>query len=220
MRERNLKILVIGATSGIGLCTVEQANSRGHSVRAMARGASDLQLNGALLERFPGDALDPNTVGRAIDGMDAIIMALGIRERPAMIWEDETLFSEATRVLMDAMEAAGMRRLLAITGFGAGRSREAMSRIERLGHGAVLGRVYADKTRQEALIEKSELDWTIVRPVILTNGAKTGRVKVLTDPGTWRNGLVSRADVACYLLDAVENALNIREDVVIARAPA
>jgi putative NADH-flavin reductase len=63
----------------------------------------------------------------------------------------------------------------------------------------------------------SDLDWTIARPVILTKGAKTGRVRVLDDPATWRNGLISRADVAGYLLDAVETGRDIRKDVVLAR---
>ena len=80
-----------------------------------------------------------------------------------------------------------------------------------------MGRPYADKDRQEKLITGSDLDWTIVRPVILTNGAKSGRLKVLRDPSSWRNGLVSRADVASYLIDAVEEGLDIRADVVLAR---
>jgi uncharacterized protein YbjT (DUF2867 family) len=146
-----------------------------------------------------------------------VIYALGIRERLAMLWEEETLFSETTRVLIDAMGAGGVRRLVAVTGFGAGRSRDAMSFVERAGHKAVLGRPYADKDRQEALIEASDLDYTIVRPVILTNSARTGRFKVLREPAQWRNGLIPRADVAAYLVDAVEQGLDLRADVVLAR---
>jgi uncharacterized protein YbjT (DUF2867 family) len=92
-----------------------------------------------------------------------------------------------------------------------------MSTLERMGHGAILGKPYADKDRQEALILESDLDWTIARPVILTKGGKSKRVRVLRDPSAWRNGLVSRADVAGYLLDAVEQGLDIRGDVVLAR---
>ena len=92
-----------------------------------------------------------------------------------------------------------------------------MSSIERLGHRAILGRPYADKDRQEAMIMESEIDWTIVRPVILTNSAKSRRLKVLRDPSSWRNGLVSRRSGACYLVDAVEDALDIRADVVLTR---
>jgi len=211
-----MHLLIIGATSGIGARTRETALSRGHRVRAMARGADTLEPADAL-EPFPGDATNADDVTRALDGVDAVIMALGIRERLAMLWEDERLFSDATKVLLPAMEAAGVSRLIAVTGFGAGRSRSAMSTLESIGHKAVLGRPYADKDRQEALILDSPLDWTIARPVILTNNKATGQYRVLRDPKDWRNGLISRADVADYLVKAAEEGLDIRTDVVLAR---
>ena len=134
-----------------------------------------------------------------------------------MIWAEETLFSETTEALIEAMGTAGVSRLVAVTGFGAGRSYAAMSSLEKLGHGALLGRVYADKSRQEDMIMKSALDWTIARPVILTNGAASGRIRVLAEPEAWGNGLISRADVGAYVVRAVTEELNIREDVVLKR---
>ncbi|MEM9009982.1 MAG: NAD(P)-binding oxidoreductase [Pseudomonadota bacterium] len=209
-------ILVMGATSGIGALAVEEAIGRGLPVRAFARGADQLAPRD-LLEPVAGDARRPEDIAAALSGTRAVIYALGIKERLAMLWEEETLFSETTRGLIEAMGVTGLRRLVAVTGFGAGRSRQAMSALERFGHKMVLGKPYADKDRQEALILESDLDWTIARPVILTKGAKSGRARVLRDPAEWRNGLVSRADVAAYLVDAVEQDLDIRADVVLAR---
>lgn len=206
----------MGATSGIGKCALEEALSRGIPVRAFARSAADLPEREGL-ERVSGDALDPQAVSDAVIGTQAVIYALGIRERLAMLWEKETLFSESTNILLTAMEAAGIKRLVAVTGFGAGRSADAMSSVERMGHRAILGRPYADKDRQEELIMASALDWTIVRPVILRNSAKTGRINVMRDPKTWRNGLISRADVGAHLIDTVLDGLDIRTDVVISR---
>ena len=88
-----------------------------------------------------------------------------------------------------------------------------MSKLESLGHKAVLGKPYADKDRQEALIMESDLDWTIARPVILTKGPKSGRLTVLRDSSTWRNGLISRKDVATYLVDAVEQDPHVLQGV-------
>jgi putative NADH-flavin reductase len=205
----------MGATSGIGALAVDEAVGRGLPVRAFSRGADSLGTSD-LVTPVAGDARSPEDVSAALTGVRAVIYALGIKERLAMLWQEETLFSESTRVLLDAMKTARTKRLVAVTGFGAGRSRGAMSSIERLGHRAILGKPYADKDRQETLIAESDLDWTIVRPVILTRRPKTGRVQILRDPSTWRNGLVSRADVASYLIDAVENDLDIRADVVLA----
>ena len=206
----------MGATSGIGKLAMQEATSRGLAVRAFARSADELDPHD-LIEPVAGDAKSSEHVRRALDGAGSIIYALGIKERLSMLWEKETLFSESTRVLLDAMQAQGPKRLVAVTGFGAGRSKNAMSLIERSGHRAILGKPYADKDRQEALITETDLDWTIARPVILTNGEKSGKYKVLRDPSEWRNGLIPRADVAAYLVDAVENGLDIRADVVLSR---
>lgn len=209
-------ILIMGATSGIGAKAVEEALSRGLPVRAFARSADTMDpLEG--LEPWKGDALVAEDVRSALKGVGAVIYALGIKERLAMLWEEETLFSQSTRVLIDAMEDIGPKRLVVVTGFGAGRSRMAMSKLESIGHKAFLGRPYADKDRQEEMILASDLDWTIARPVILTNNAKSGKVSVLRDPSTWKNGLISRADTAAYLIDAVEQDLDIGADVVLRR---
>ncbi|MEM8970507.1 MAG: NAD(P)H-binding protein [Pseudomonadota bacterium] len=209
-------ILVMGATAGIGACAVQEIVGRGLTVRAFARGASKLMADD-LLTPVPGNARDLEAVTNAVLGVRAVIYALGIKERLAMLWEEETLFSDSTKVLVDAMHAAQVCRLVAVTGFGAGRSRTAMSTLEKIGHRLVLGKPYADKDRQEGLILESDLDWTIARPVILTKGAKSGRMQVLRETNEWRNGLVSRADVASYLVDAVENDLDVQKDVVLAR---
>jgi putative NADH-flavin reductase len=209
-------ILIMGATSGIGRCAMDEAVRRGLSVRAAARGADTLEATD-LIEPFKGDANSAEDVARALSGARAVIYALGIRERIAMLWEEETLFSETTRVLLDEMAKANISRLIVVTGFGAGRSKSAMSWVERTGHRAILGKPYADKDRQEEMVTASPLDWTIVRPVILTKGARSETYKVLREPKQWRNGLISRASVAHYLIDAVEQNLDVRADVVLAR---
>ncbi len=209
-------ILIMGATSGIGRCAMDEAVQRGLTVRAFARSADMLEASD-LVEPFKGDATSPGDVAQALKGVRAVIYALGITERLAMLWEEETLFSETTKVLLGAMAQSDVSRLVVVTGFGAGRSKAAMSWVERTGHRALLGKPYADKDRQEALIEASPLDWTIVRPVILTNGARTEDYRVLRDPKSWRNGLISRASVAHYLIDAVEQGLDVRADVVLTR---
>ncbi|MGY6547748.1 MAG: NAD(P)-dependent oxidoreductase [Roseinatronobacter sp.] len=213
---KDMPIVVLGATSGIGALTVEAALKQGLKVRGVARSAAALEPREGL-EPVAGDARNREDLVRAVEGARAVIYALGIKERPAMLWEHETLFSQTTATLIDVMAQLGVKRLVAVTGFGAGRSRSAMSRLEKLGHDLLLGRVYADKTRQEELIINSALAWTIARPVILTKGAFTGKARVLVQPQDWRNGLVSRRDVADYLVRAVVDDLNMRQDVVLAR---
>jgi len=204
-----MKVLVMGASRGIGLETVKAGLVAGHVMRAMARGVGGAP-DSPRLERIQADAMKPDDVARALEGVDAVVQALGVKITPASVARPASLFSGATDILLRAMPQAGVRRLIAVTGFGAGESREAMSMLERIGHDAILGRIYADKGRQEAAIAASDLDWTIVRPGILTNGRQRGVYRVLTAPETWRNGLISRADVAHFVIGALDDPATIR----------
>lgn len=208
--------LILGATTGIGKLTLDAALARGQAVRAFARTADQLPEH-PNLEPMVGDATDPSAVARAVEGVSAVIYTIGAKERPFLKRDTVTLFSSTTEILLQAMETAGVKRLVLVTGFGAGRSKQAMSAIEQAGHNFLLGRFYRDKDIQEEKVMASPLDWTIVRPVILTNGAASGAFNVIREPEDWRNGLIARADVAAYLVDATEQGLDIRKDVVLAR---
>lgn len=200
------KLLVVGASRGIGLETVKAALLAGHSIRALARSAARIPINNAALDKISGDALDSDTIRNALQTVNVVIQTLGVDIEPRAIFERTTLFSQSTRTLVDAMKAVGVKRLIAVTGLGAGDSR---------GHGGLLydtvvfplllKRVYDDKDVQEWIIRSSGLDWTIVRPGLLTNSPATGRYRVLTVPQDWRFGRISRADVADFLVRQVDD---------------
>lgn len=196
-------VLVIGASQGIGLETVKLALAQGHRVRAFARSAATMAAEGEGLERFAGDARDATAVARALEGMEVVIQSLGAGEkgRPTVLLTGTDLFSAATRILIDAMKAGGVRRLLAVTGLGAGDSRGRGGLLyDAIAFPLFLKRIYDDKDVQEQMIRASGLDWTIVRPGLLTGGLATGQVRALTDPKEWTMGPVRRADVADFLL--------------------
>ncbi|MCJ2080289.1 NAD(P)-dependent oxidoreductase [Methylobacterium sp. J-090] len=208
-------VLVLGASKGVGLETAKAALAAGHRVRAFARSASGIDLSGKVLERFTGDALDAGDVARALDGVDVVVQALGVSTRDLL--GPVRLFSDATSLLVPAMERAGVDRLIAVTGFGAGDSRDAIGPLQRLPFRLMLGRAYDDKDAQEMRIRRSGLAWTLVRPGILTNGAATGRYRVLTEPSTWRNGLIARADVAGYIVGQIAEPSHAGRAVVLVR---
>lgn len=119
-------ILVIGGSQGIGLAVCRFAISKGHRVRAMSRrGQLPADIAGAC-EAFIGDARNSEDVARALGGIDVVVQALGVPPSLDLIFKPVTLFSESTRVLLPAMKQAGVGKLVAVTGFGAGDSDAAM----------------------------------------------------------------------------------------------
>jgi putative NADH-flavin reductase len=209
------RVLVIGASRGIGVEVVRQALGRGLAVRALARSADRMAYSAPNLEKQGGSALDADDVAAALAGVDAVVLTLGMRPGLEMLLGPVRLFSAATRVIVPAMERAGIGRLICVTGFGAGDSRQTIGSLESVPFRLLLGRAYDDKDVQERLIRESGLDWVIARPVILTDGPKTGRYQALDRPETWRNGFISRADVADFLLNQVEGDVWLRKSPVL-----
>jgi putative NADH-flavin reductase len=197
------RVLIIGASQGIGLETTRQALDAGHDVRALARSAAGISLSNPKLEKMRGDALNSQDVETALNRVEVVIQTLGVSL--GSLFRPVHLFSEATRILVAAMTAHGVRRLICVTGFGAGDSSSSISCVQRIPFQLVFGRAYQDKSVQEGLIRESSLDWTIARPGVLTGGARAGRYKILEKPSQWRNGTISRSDVADFLVRQIED---------------
>jgi uncharacterized protein YbjT (DUF2867 family) len=196
------KILVLGATGGTGRWIVSQALARGHEVVALVRSLEKgRDLKGAKL--VVGDARDARSLREALKGVDAVVSALGT---PASPFREVTLLSEVTRTLVEAMKAAGVSRLVAITGMGAGDSKGHGGFVfDKLIFPLLLRNVYADKDRQEAIVRESGLDWVLVRPMILNDKPGGGAVRALTDLSEVHGGTISRQDVASFVLDQVSD---------------
>lgn len=197
-----MKLVVIGASHGIGLELLQQVLSSGHQVTAVVRSPQRLLIRNENLKVIKGDILEKGAIEEAVKGEDAVCLTIGIKptRRPVSV------FSKGTKTVVKAMEKLSCQRLICVTGIGAGNSR---------GHGGffydkiinplLLKTIYEDKDRQEAIVRDSGLDWVIVRPGFLTNGPRIGKYRVLTDLSGVKAGKISRADVADFILrEAVE----------------
>jgi uncharacterized protein YbjT (DUF2867 family) len=190
-----MKILVIGATGGTGRQIVREAAAKGHSIVALVRSkakANDL-ADAQLVE---GDARDEGALFRALEGCSGVISSLGTSLSP---FKEVTLLSSAARALVKAMDRQKVRRLVCITGMGAGDSAGHGGFVfDKLFFPLLLAKVYQDKDRQEEIIRSSTLDWVIVRPGALSNKPATGKIRALTDLSNIHGGSIPRADVAAF----------------------
>jgi putative NADH-flavin reductase len=165
------------------------------------------------VERRRGDALNEADVDAALDDIDVVVQALGVGASD--LFQPVSLFSDATRILVSAMERRRIKRLIAVTGFGAGDSRDAISCLQLVPFRLFLGRAYDDKDVQERIIRNSKLDWTIVRPGILTNGSHSRHYQVLVKPSQWQNGFISRKDVADFIAHSINSEEYVRQTPVL-----
>lgn len=213
------RILVIGGSSGTGAGVVKRATEAGHSVRAMSRSGSVPDDVEGDCEGFTGNAREEEDTRRALNDIDIVVQTLGVPVSLKLITHPVTLFSETTRVLLPLMKQAGISRLISVTGFGAGDSHSSINCLQRLPFRIFLKNAYDDKTIQEDLITSSDLNWLVVRPGVLTPGDRTGKYNVLMDQKAWRNGLISRADVADFIVSQAGPDGLSREKPVLIRYP-
>ena len=208
-----MRVLIIGASRGIGLETTRQALEAGYGVRAFARSkAANLNSNPSL-ENIRSDALNVEDVKAALVGVDVVIQTLGVGIRE--LFRPVHLFSQSTEILIGAMKTQKVKRLICVTGFGAGDSRASIRCLQRFPFQVVFGRAYDDKSLQEQLIKDSELDWTIARPGILTSGRRTNHYKILSEASQFRNGIISRANVADFLVRQIVDQSYIHKAPVL-----
>jgi putative NADH-flavin reductase len=190
-----VKILILGATGATGQILMREALAQDHEVTALARDPSAVAPEDPRLRVLQGNALDVSSVEAAVAGQDAVLSALGTRSvRPT------TLFSESTQNLISAMNKHGVRRLVCLTGVGAGDSKGHVGFLyDRIMLPFVVKNIYEDKTRQEEAIKQSDLDWVIVRPARLTDEPAKGEYNVFLG-GSYTAKTISRADVVSFML--------------------
>ncbi len=198
-----MNISVIGASAGVGLETVKRALQRGHKVTALSRSEIHLPA-GPDFVAIKGDATKSEDLKRALQHADAVIVTLGVKITNKPV----TLFSDFARVLLELHKKSKYQvPFVILTGFGAGESSKyPYSVLARVAFKTVLKDAYADKTRMEELIARSDLKWVIVRPGPLTNDPLTENYRVETR--LFRKIPVcniSRADLADYMVKQAEN---------------
>ena len=209
-----MKLLVIGGTRGTGREVVLAAHAAGHELTLLARNAERISLPVTGVRVVAGDARDADDIERAVAGQHAVVWTVGI----APTRKPVDIFSRGTQFLLAAMRKHGVRRLICVTGVGAGDSRgHGGFFYDRILQPLFMQTIYEDKDRQEALLRASDIDRTVVRPGFLTNGPATGLARALTDLDGVTAGRVSRAEVAAFIIENLETGDYRRTAVLLTR---
>jgi len=198
----NGPILVFGGNRGTGLGIVRELRARGESVTVAVRGSSNISDLKALgVDVVIADALQRETVDVAIRSKPfvSVVSTLGTSrgeqaQRPDFI---------GNRNVIDAAKAAGIQRMLLVTVIGAGDSIEAAPLPSR----RFLAEVIELKTRAEDHLRDSGLDYTIIRPGGLTDGAPSDKAYLAEDAATF--SFIARADLAKLVVDALGDPTTI-----------
>ncbi|HEX6048203.1 MAG TPA: NAD(P)H-binding protein [Gemmatimonadaceae bacterium] len=212
-----MRLLVLGASGGVGRWLTRFAAEGGHEVTALVRPTATFDAP-ANVRVIRGDVLDAATLAAAVQGQDAVASCLGLRRASKAPWaalkSPPDLTACVTASLVPIMERSGPRRIVAISAGGVAESITQLSAPVRwlvsAGNVAV---AYRDLAEMERLLSASRLDWLAVRPVTLMDGKPTGRAGPVTRYGLF--SIIRRADVAAWMLGGLVRKTPFIEQTVL-----
>jgi len=220
-----MKLTIFAATGGIGRQILKQAVAAGHDVTAVVRNPKKLSRQVRVVTADLA-AADPAVLESAVDGADAVLSGLGPRSN-----SEAGVARQGTRAIVAAMQATGVRRIVVVSAAPIGTvpspgrpkppkhdpgdgffMRHLFSPLTK----AALRKHYADLALMEDILRDSGLDWTVVRPPRLTDKPLTGTYRTAYGQNLRRGFLISRADVAHYMLRVLAQPETIKQATGIA----
>jgi putative NADH-flavin reductase len=213
-----MKILILGITGRTGSLVAEEALKRGHKVVGIARDKNRVKVTGA--EIIEGTPYDYETVKKAIEGCESVISTLNIFP------ESDGLFgkikgpldtmSVSIKNCVNLMPEKNIKRIVVMTAHGVGESFNQLPGFFKLMIKLTnIKYAYADHSVQEKVLENSDLDWTVVRPVGLNDKNENLSILVnLNNEGTIKS-MISRNAVSHFILDCIEKQQYIKQKPAI-----
>lgn len=196
-----MKLLILGATGGIGVELVRQSLERGHSTTAFVRAPERLAPFANRIRLVQGDVLNAAELTPVLEGHDALLSGFG--PRLPLAKADHDLLERFARTLIHSMASSPMRRAVIVsTSF---LFKDAIFPPAHLVGRLFFPRVVKDASAMESIITRSPIDWTLVRPPQLTDKPRTGRFKVRDGRLPAFGFTISRADVAEFMVQTAES---------------
>ena len=157
-----------------------------------------------------GSPLVYDDVKRALTDCDAVLVALNVARKSDWPWaklvSPPDLLEVSMTNIVKAMGETGAKRIITVSAWGVGDSYAEANGIFRfLINKTNVGTAYAGHEQQEKVLKESNLDWTAVRPVGLTNNTKHCPTRVSQKGSTKLKMSISRMDVAIFMLDILDN---------------
>lgn len=210
-----MKIAIFGASGATGLLLTELALTKGHTLTALVRDPAKFSLAG-VVEVVQGDAFDRRAIRRTLEGADAVLSTLGARTLGK-----EDVLERAAPLIVAEMEAMSLKRIVVLGSAGAldtALDKQPAWRawiVENLVYKTFLKWPVASQRAQYGVLAATQLDWTMVMPPMLTNGAPKGSYRVDGDALPRNGSRIARADVAAFMLKQLDSAEWSRKGVYV-----
>ena len=205
-----MTLLILGATGRTGRFLLQESLDRAYRVHAIVRDKNKLPGNSGNLVVFEGSPEDESLLEKAAQGCNAILSTLNVSRTSDFPWaalrSPADLMSKVMAAAIRVARKNGIKRIVVCSAWGTFETKKKMPVWFRwLVDNSKIGLTYKDHERQESLLMASGLDWTIVRPTGLTNSLKPAEIQVALDEKTPLRLMISRQQVARFMLDTLKS---------------
>lgn len=215
-----MEILLIGASKGLGLQILKEAIKKEIKVNCLIRKKSKLNLKSPFLKKIYGDATNYRDLEKSVGNSEVIISTINVCRRNIIPWS--ALTNSKTTVSTFAKNTLNLsknniNRIITISAWGVGDSIDDIPKLFKLLiKFSNLKYPYMDHDLHEKIIEKSNFNWTILRPSALTNEQKYH--EVVSHEGNNNPRLtVGRKSLARFIIGIIENKSYFKKKLVVSR---
>lgn len=213
-----MDVLIIGATGRTGRLIMKLALEEGHQVTAFVRSAEKLNRPLTGVRIVQGDATDAMQIHNVMSQykFDAVVIAVG-----AETFKCSNVREQTTKNVVDALEnKSPSTRLWVVSSAGSNESMEQLGFFSRTFIKNILKGHISDHSKQEIIVQKSMLPYTIVRPTGLRG---TGMVNdpsyIVVTKEMIPTDNVKRGEIAHFVVCNLFNEQYIGKAVVITSKP-
>jgi putative NADH-flavin reductase len=208
-KQVKMKLLIIGATGRTGRLIVEEALKQGYDLNVLVRDKNKIPFNSKSIKVYQGTPTRQTDLAAAMQGCDLIISALGIVRASDAPWSKlitaKNFISESIKNVIAEAAQQNLKRLITVSAWGVGETKKEIPFWLRwLINYTNMGPVYEEHEKEEKLLANSNLNWTAVRPVALSDPKKIKTLKVSFNNFPKPSLQISRQSVAKFIVDIIK----------------
>ncbi|GFO28538.1 flavin reductase (NADPH) [Plakobranchus ocellatus] len=215
-----MKIFLVGSTGPTGLHLIDQALARGLEVITVVRSPEKITTKHEKLTVIEGSVLQDSVMVEPMRGCDAVVSAIGGKNGT---FNPCSIYTASGAAIVKAMREAGVKRLIVCTAWATKDHSELPLLWRWVLRLTLIRNVLRDMAEFEdyLALECKDLTVTVVRPGVLTNEPASGKKpeeaidKYSVGNSWWIGGSISRADVAKFMLDCLDNPAYDNKSVAI-----
>jgi putative NADH-flavin reductase len=215
-----MKILILGATGRTGKYLLEEALRLGFEVNILVRDSKKVKIKSEKLSIFEGNPSNLSDLEKALIGCKSILSALNISRNSDFPWAKlrtpKDFLEKTVQNLIDLNKSNPLKKVILVSAWGVNETRQDIPFWFRwLIENSNILYGYLGHEQQEKLLKNSNLNWTSVRPVILTNFESKEDILTSINNFTKPKLTISRKSVASFMLEILENKTFDNQTVTI-----